>query len=571
MLLLAATVSWITSLALTAIGPVSDYGLIALMHPLFVVGFVLLCTGFVTELWNGQRAAVLSLSIILLVLMINATVSVLFIVPEYAWTFKHVGVIEFFRRGEGVVDPADIYQQWPSLFASVAAVADLAGIDTLRLSGWAPAFFSMLQCLPMFAIFRQLSSDHRVAYLGVFIFQSCIWVGTSYLSPQAIAFQLTLGVILILVTWLSATPQAWRRGPRSIRRFHGWLTRGCPQAPRVSRASRSAALWALFLIFLAITASHQLTPFIVLATLGMGVILGLIRPRLVLVVCIALTLLYLAPRLSFITSSYGLFDSLRFWQNAQGVVDTTTGTSGQVLTSRVSIGQTLLVLFGMALAVLRSRREMGRILLPTAFALAPFLILFGQSYGGEAIYRVYLFSLPWCAYLIADAVMRSRRGVLVPGMGVALAVMALASIQGLHGSIAWTTFSRAEVEAARYYYDNAPKRSILVLGVTNFPIRLTANYGDYGVPSASGDIDLIQGAGFRGTALNEDSVEPLGEFMSAQGPSSYLILSKGMTAYAHYYGLLPDGALQSLDEALSAAPGWSVFYRNSDTVIYRYR
>ena len=52
-------------------------------------------------------------------------------------------------------------------------------------------------------------------------------------------------------------------------------------------------------------------------------------------------------------------------------------------------------------AIVRRRRALGRVSIAAALAFSPFVIVFVQNYGGEAIYRVFLFSAPWCALLIA--------------------------------------------------------------------------------------------------------------------------------------------------------------------------
>ena len=57
----------------------------------------------------------------------------------------------------------------------------------------------------------------------------------------------------------------------------------------------------------------------------------------------------------------------------------------------------------------RRSRSGNSVLVPLGLFFAPFLIIFGQEYGGEAIYRVFLFSLPWAACLAAVALAASAR------------------------------------------------------------------------------------------------------------------------------------------------------------------
>jgi len=571
LLVLLGLAAWGLSLTQVDTATRSDYGLLGMVGPLFPLGLALLCAGFVLELADQRRSSVLAAGVIGLVLVIDASVPILYSTPEYAWTYKHVGVVEFFREGQGVTDPRDIYQQWPALFTAVAALAELTGVSSLALATWAPVAFSLLACLPLFAIVRHLSDDRRVAFLTVFLFHAGLWVGTSYLSPQALAFQLALGCFLVVVAWLRRTPVEWRRGPGWLRRLKAWSIRGAEEAPPTSRRARGAALAALYLLFSAITITHQLSPYILIAALLLATLLGLVRPRWTVLGCLVIAVAFLAPRLEFINSAYGLLDSLKFWENAGGVVTTTSGTPGQVFTSQVS---TLLALgiwsLGL-LAALASWRRPGRVLLPAAFAFAPFLILVGQSYGGEAIYRVYLFSLPFTAFLIAQAAVRIRwQRLLMPVLAVFLVAASLASIQGLHGTLAWSTFSEDEVQAQQWLYANGEEGRMIVVGAQNGPGRLAGNYNAFGVPSSGGDPDLITYAGLSGVMFDAENRAAVDEFMATQGDRPYLVISRGMIEYARYYGLLPDGSLEALEEELATAPGWTTVHRTSDAVVFQY-
>ncbi|MGY1774429.1 hypothetical protein ACI8AV_01080 [Geodermatophilus sp. SYSU D00804] len=571
LVVLAGLVAWAVSLTQVDTATHSDYGLLALVGPLFHVGLALVCAGFVVELFDQRRTWVLVAGVVGLVAVVDATVPILYTNPEYAWTYKHLGVVEWFREGNGVTDPRDIYQQWPALFTAVAALGELTGVSTLTLATWAPFASSLLVCLPVFAIARTLSEDRRVAFLTVFLFHAGLWVGTAYLSPQAYAFHLSLGCVLVVLTWLRRTPTEWRRGPSRLRRLKAWSVRGAEPVPPVSRRSRWVALALLYGLFTAVTIAHQLSPYMLVVAFVLLTVLGTVRPRWTVLGCLLIAVAYLLPRFDFINSAYGLLDSLRFWENAGGVVTTTTGSAGQVFTSTVASALALGVWLAGAVAVLASWRRPGRVLVPAALAFAPFLILLGQSYGGEAIYRVYLFSLPFTAFLIAQAVVRIRwRRVVAPALAVVLVAVSLASIQGLHGTLAWSTFSEDEVEAMQWIYDNGEPGRTLVIAAQNAPGRLTADYNAFGVPSSGGDPDLVTFAGLGGELLDEGGLPAVEEFMATQGERPYLVVTRSMIAYAEYYGLVTDGSFQRLEEAVTGAPGWTTVYENDDALIVRF-
>jgi hypothetical protein len=50
----------------------------------------------------------------------------------------------------------------------------------------------------------------------------------------------------------------------------------------------------------------------------------------------------------------------------------------------------------------------------------------------------------------------------------------------------------------------------------------------------------------------------------------YLFLSTDQAVYTEVLGLLPRGAVESLDRALAASAHWETFDRNADAVIYRF-
>ena len=69
--------------------------------------------------------------------------------------------------------------------------------------------------------------------------------------------------------------------------------------------------------------------------------------------------------------------------------------------------------------------------------------------------------------------------------------------------------------------------------------------------------------------LNDSYLPLIERFVrSIPGSTRYLVISDGMRRYAAYFGVLPDGSLDRLDETLRVAPQWTVFYRNADVVVY---
>jgi hypothetical protein len=565
---------WLVAVASSSTAGVGDYGLLSVMHPTFFAAVALCAGGFVFELRRRDwRWPVLVGYIVLLLLILHATVPVLVYEPEYAWSYKHVGVLEYIRTHGAVDNPKDIYLQWPAFFALGAEVVAVTAINALRLAAWAPLFFDALNCLPLFAIARTLSSDRRLPFLTVFLFTAVNWVGQDYFAPQAFTFVLCLGALMIMLRWMRRVPgSANRRPPRPIARLWRWLQRGLVEVPYTSTRTRNLALGALYFVYAVVAASHQLSPYVVAMGATGLVLLGLIQPLRVVPILIGIAVLYLLPRHQ-VADNYGLFNGFNFFHNAQGNGPSLGTTAGRVFSSHVV--QLLAVeLWGLAaLAVLDSRRRLGLVAVPAVLGFTPFALLLAQSYGGEAIYRVYLFTAPWCAYLIASMVLRWRWVPRAVGASVGALAMTgaiLACMQGEHGQLVFGQFTRAEVQAATVIYSDAPAQSSIVLAMSNFPSRVTPRYPVFG-GGPNSDLDLITSLDLEGHALDDRDLPAIESYFQSLGPApAFLVISPAMAHFAHFFGYLPDGAMDRLRSTVAGSPDFTVYYRNQDVMIYRY-
>jgi hypothetical protein len=289
---------------------------------------------------------------------------------------------------------------------------------------------------------------------------------------------------------------------------------------------------------------------------------------------------YLLPRFELVSGSFDLFDGLNIFSNAAGNAQT-WGSVGQAFSATVVRTLALSVWGLAAYAVWRRRHRLGTVLAPAVLAVTPFVLVAAQSYGGEAIYRVFLFSAPWCAYLIADLALRAdvrpgwvRRVPRRVGAAVsvlALVAAALGTVQGRHGQLMVDRQTRAEVTAAEYLYAHAEPGATVALATPNFPSRLAANYDQFNRTVPVGEPDLVNGAELRDDQLDVRYLPAIEDYLrSFDGTTSYLVVSDGMRRQADYFGYLPDGSLDALERTLDLAPGWSVFYRNQEVAIYQF-
>lgn len=548
-ILAIALAAWLVALSLTDISQVGQFGLLGVVNPLFFAAAVLCVGGFIVEVFRGaRRPLVLGAYLVLTIAILHASTPILLDQPQYAWTYKHIGVIDLIQTQGHLGDPSDIYQQWPAFFTAAAQLCQFLGVSAIGIAPWAPVFFNLLASVLLFAIARTLSPDRRVAWGTVLLFQCVNWIEEDYLAPQGLAFVLSLSVLYLVLRYL-------RPGTGG----YSWWQRGL-------------AIAAVAATMAVLSASHQLSPFLVAAIVVAFAIFRVIRPWWVCLIVLAIPVLYLVPRFNFVSGSFGIFSGFDILKNAGGNGGM-WGSTGQAVSAIVVRLLSIVVWALAAWAAWRSRHVFRRVLAPVIAALIPFSLVLAQSYGGEAIYRVFLFSAPWCAFLIVDWVLwacRARPRVREVTSIVVASLMLFATIQGRHGQLQVDRQTSNEVAAARYLYANGQPGATIMLAAPIFPGRIAANYTQFNRSVTVGEPDLIVGAKLRGFTLNQQYLPAIENYAeSFHGTTTYLVVSNGMRHYADYFGALPPGSLDTLDQTLQSSPQWTTFFHNPDVTIYQ--
>ena len=215
-------------------------------------------------------------------------------------------------------------------------------------------------------------------------------------------------------------------------------------------------------------------------------------------------------------------------------------------------------------AIARRRRTLGRVAIPALLAFSPFVILLAQSYGGEAIYRVYMFSAPWCALLIAWALCELRAPLWRWLCIVVICALALfAGLQGLYGPARVYAFTPAELASSLWLYGHVPYDSLIVLPIDDFPQMEAYDYNAFNVERLPADVQLDVSPWMDEANLGE--VETW--VASLDMRTAYVVFSRSMAFYADFFGA-PPGSLE-LEQVIATAPGSSLVYSNADVKIYR--
>ena len=581
---------WWFSVDRIRVGTLDDYGLLPVLPLSFFAALALLVASFVAAVCAPRRSeAVLAGHALALIVFLHGTMPLIFSEPFYPWVYKHFGVVEYIDLHGRLDTSVDIYQNWPAFFALSAWFGRVAGTRPLEYAAWAQVFFNTCNLVLLRYVFGSLSRDIRLVWIAIFVFFAANWVAQDYFSPQAFAFTLSLGLCgVILRRLLIAPDRAW---------MARWLNRAAAFVARLGRRRRSgdapedepagsqrvgrrAARNIAIALFALIVATHQLTPYMLIVGLAVLTFLGVVRPRLLVVLFTAMALGYLLPRLGFVERYYGLLGSagepFKNVRTAAVGLNGLAGEPGRVMCAHAA--QLLsLTIWGLGLVgAIRRLRAGYKNLGIAALAVAPACIALADTYGGEAIYRVYLFSLPWFALLTAFALrpggddwssVRTMPRLLLP-----LALLLVLFLPASFGMAATNEVRPGEVAASQYFYDHAPPHSVLMIASPQFPVRLAGNYEQFRLTIGEADPSLLTvKPSLRHKMLGDRHIPVIAQAMRdyGGGEPAFLAVSRNGKATSRVLDLLPRGSLDELERALSRSGRFRVWYRNADTTIFQ--
>ena len=573
---------WISSIINSRGHATGAYGLLPLLGVPFIVAVAVTIGVFAAALRSIRSAwpaAVAALALLLIEL--NGTPMFLAVTPlGNLSTYEHFGVVDYILHGGALNDPLDVYQQWPGFFAAAAGLVRLTGESPLANSNWAQLFFEALNAVILFGIARRFSRGRQVVpYVAVLLFETVSWEGQFYYSPQTMSFTLTLLFLFLLLPLLETDElrslferRDWFRVPslniQKEKQAGGGIT-----APRVI---------GLVAVFVAITVTHQLSPYFVFASVAGLWVLGVFRkPRVVAALAIVL-LGY--PLLHFGALSHNQWLTGFSLTGSTGAYPATDGAAIQLASKLAeAVGVVFWLITG--ICALSYRRRIGTVAIPIILAAAPFSLVLLNNYGGEAVNRVFLFSSPWCALIIAMRLGELTRKPMprwaFVGVWALLAAVGSAQVQDF-GLFTAEQITSGEIQASAFFLDHAPSNSMLVLAVSDFPSRINGRYvlhdttqtvndpvasdvGNCGAPESQA-IGSISPPGCRYTTNPRDLAVSVTSL--ADGPA-YLVIGPSMYRDVTYSGILAPGTLQALVPRLEASPYWNVWYDDNGVIIFQ--
>lgn len=553
LLLALALVLWLPALPGLEKAGYSQFGLLSAgTGPILVICIALIVGAFLTAIRRNQlRIAAAAVGVAILVQRL--TVTLVTDAPVYEWTYKHVAVTEYILSF-GALPPngIDIYAQWPSFFVVTAWFSDVTGFGILSLAHIFAPLVHVLIAIFVYGLARVSMLRPRVAVTAAMLAELVNWVGQDYYAPQALGFVLAVGFLVLLLA---------------------------------SRQLRVAGFLAI-IPFAALVPTHQLTPYWLFAVTGVLLVTGRAKPWWLMFPLALILLGYLYPRLN-IVAPYGLLSGFDPVENAASNVQA-PGILGKQVTSLICRALSAGV-FGLAmLSIVYAWRTKKPFWAPMVMAFGSIGLLAGQSYGGEAIFRVYLYAIPGCVLLIAPMVLAAldahpsasistvrkvgaRVAVVCAGLGTIGA--ATFGLQGYFGLWPLIIENRAQVEHTQALSETSPAGSTFtMLYPAGYPIRSTAKYVEQVEANELFDAPLnYQGPEYMLEFPTADQLEAFEWDASQRDTPSYVILTRQSLEAMTYYGFMKDGAADTFERWLRSNPAWSVLSQDADTIVFERR
>ena len=573
---LGGLVAWILIVSGLDGRAMDDRGLISILPPAAYLALAVNATAFVLSLrLRPMPVPLLAGELLVMVLMLYGAPGFFEEMPRFVTAWLHTGFADAIDTTGQLHPLRDARFDWPAFFTLAAFVRSVAGVTgSPDFLTWVPVVQVSLYLGPLYVIYRSMTADARLVWFALWVFVLTNWVGQDYFSPQGLNVLLMLAVFAILLSAFRSDPA---RVPGRLSAVAGWIRRRLriplprdividPSGGGTSPSARTriGLMAAVVLLVGTSVASHQLTPFAIV-----GGVIGLVVFRRmtmsgavpIMVVLIVSWLMFMAT--TFLTGHLaGLLEEVgRTEQLASSAVgDRLGGSPGHrfIVQGRLLFTGAvwLFALVGGLRRIASGRFDLSMAIL----AAAPFGLILLQSYGGEILLRIFLFSLPFMAFFVAAAFLPSSRPTSW-GVSLALLVVSVALAGGF--VLARYGNEKADMVTAAEY------EALAELAVIAEPGDRIVSV-NHNVPT-----DYFEWEEHRFVSLpNEfalgDAADVIGEVEAAtpEGNDAYIVLTRAQQAYAELFWNLTDDEWTQRAAALEAE--LPLVYRNEDATILRW-
>lgn len=541
-----------------------DYGLLDRLPAAFYASLLVLTAGFLVVLRRAGTSPGWPLAYcVALLVALKAPPAVLYDSVRYPWASKHDAVVNVVL-GAGELRPnaalsgnMSAYEQWPGFFTLNAALVRAFGVESTAVYlNWAPIVLGLIALPLLVLIYRTFAEDWRLVWTAVWIFQLANWVGQDYLAPQGLAYILHLSVLAVVMRHFVRPGSAGRLRDRA---YLDPAATAVP--PPTGLRQRAVCVLIISPLIFAINAVHQLTPVMLCAALFVLALTRRYRNYGLLVVTglLMLTWNLTMGRPLFLETLGTLRESIgRLTENSRaGYAGQLTGP-GPELAGRAGIVMALTVVVLAGIAVL-GRRRLTRSALPLLLvSIAPVPLFAVNDYGGEMLFRVYLFGLPGAAFFAAAALVPAaagarrsrcalvRRRVAAVALPVVLVALTAGFLPAYYGKETMYYTPPAESELVTRAIDRLPEGGLLLATAGSFPEALHR-------------YDQVEHWFFAEQELpeNEKMLADPARYLAdgiPRGTTAHVVLTRTQDIYTAGEGLLPPGGFEALRTRLKASP-----------------
>jgi hypothetical protein len=551
---LATLLLGILSLTTAHESAIGQYGLIQALPPLYFLALAMVSGSFIIA-WRSSQPRLLEfwLSLIVLVILLQGAPGLIESDPRFAVAWLHAGFTNYVARTGHVLPNVDARFSWPSFFTGMAMLDRAGGLPSaILLIRWWPTLINLLYLPPLFLLAKLLLRDQKKAMLAVWLFPFANWVGQDYYSPQSAAYLLYLVLLCVVLGPYGANRRAvfFRRRPATADpEDAGWH-------PQVLGHALTL-LFVMLLLCAAIDTGHQLTPVFAIATVAFLVFFGRTRllawPGVMLLlaagwVCYA-AIAYWSGHLS------ALFGGL---SSVGGNYSSDLRLRGNVAHTRVNDVRLLIFAGIWTLAFIGfflSRKKRVDRVAAAVLMLTPLLSVAGQSYGGEAGLRAFLFSLPGALCLVAVTLTAAGPRLRVISAGALTVALIPGFLLARWGNELSEMVTPGEIAGMNAAYRLAPPGSTLV----SITPQVTWEYqdiGQYQYPPNLAEFALGSVASIRA-----DMTNPRGD---------YVVITTSQLEYAQEAYDLPPSWGPGVERKLKASRMFRLLYSNPSAQVYQY-
>jgi hypothetical protein len=586
---------------------INGLGLIAaLPASAFAAILIMLVSFFVTVAQSTDRKFLLLFQIAAITFALHGAGALVAEEPRFPTAYIHAGFVEFIgRTGETAIN-IDARMGWPGFFALFAFVTKAAGISDLTpILNWTPLLSNLLYLLPFVLILRQVVATTRARWFAALLFVLVQWIGQDYFSSQGFTFALYLAFVAILLRWFGRVePRKKPIAPKGLRKLLGRLdamTPGELANTGMYRADKLLMLMLMIALFVAATASHQITPFMMLGVLTAFLILK------------RTSLTWALPfSLGMVVLTWISYQAVGFWA---GQIEAIFGGLGRILTNlQTNTGDRIegtdplhalvlqarlgILMVILALAAVGLFRRMRRGVFDRAALIllcVPVTALGLQSYGGEIGLRIYMFALPGACLLAAFAFfpnlpadsadvreetvpLRKRNARFNPELTkkVSLVLAAcfavafsMAFLVARYGNEQFERVTAGEVAAMHYVYEHDRPSARVVYMTSQLGPEVTPT-----LPWGERDIERVNFAGQALVHKDPTNVSGVVERLTP-GPESprntYLVVNRGQINFLQLNENFPEGWGEKFRATLDATPQLKKVYSNKDAALYTWK